>query len=244
MSDFSVVVPVFNSEQFIESVCNELYDTFNILKESFELIFVDDGSSDQTVSTISELRKKHANIRLVRLKKNYGQYSATVCGMHFATCDYVITIDVDGCPPPKSIITLLNQKNISDALLYAEPISEQRSPFRKIGSLIFNAVVRASVDASADLSKHSGSSLRLVKKELAFQTLGRLSHPLLLDITLMKLAKGKINFIPIAYDMSGATSSHSAMKLICQGFKLITAIIFGRISSNTFNHSSLVKESY
>ena len=242
MPDFSVVIPVFNSEKFIEPVYGELSNAFIALNKSFEIIFVDDGSTDSSVSKIMALKQKNIPIKLVRLKKNYGQYVATACGLYTATGNHIITADADMSPPPSSVSSLIEQKITTAELIYAEPPLLRRNFFRKCGTRIFDTIIRASVK-TADLSNHSGSSLRVIKRELAEKTLRSLSHPLLLDITLMNLAKDKVGFVQINFEPAHSDSSYSNIKLIRQGIGLIFAILINRmIHREAMNPSSFIRE--
>lgn len=242
MPDFSVVIPVFNSEKFIEPVYGELNSTFIALNKSFEIIFVDDGSTDSSVAKILALKQKNSPIKLVRLKKNYGQYVATACGLYTATGNHIITADADVASPPGSVLSLLKQSSTTAELIYAEPPFLQRSLFRKCGTMIFDTIIRASVK-TADLSNHSGSSLRVIKRELAEKTLRNLPHPLLLDISLMNLAKDKVRFVQINFEPAHSDSSYSNIKLIMQGIGLIFAILINRmIHRNAMNPSSFIRE--
>lgn len=109
VKNISIVVPIFNEEESIEilvqtivSVCDE----HNIL---FELILVDDGSTDRSWQKISTLCHRNKKIRGIRFRKNYGQTSAMVAGFNHASGDIIVTMDGDLQNDPKDIVTLLDK---------------------------------------------------------------------------------------------------------------------------------------
>ena len=96
MYDFSVVIPVFNSEFALEQLFQDLTTVFTSLQKKAQYIFVDDGSSDKSWEELKKLKEQGSeNVIIVRLSKNYGQSNATFCGLELAEGEYVITIDDD-----------------------------------------------------------------------------------------------------------------------------------------------------
>ena len=94
MPTVSVIVPVYNTSEFLERCCSSLKaQTF----EDWEAIFVDDGSRDSTWECLRTLHARHPEVRALRLSHNSGQQAATLAGME--TCvdeaDAVISMDVD-----------------------------------------------------------------------------------------------------------------------------------------------------
>ena len=101
----SVVIPVHNEaegiEHFISKLLLPVIETIN--KYSFEVIFIDDGSSDDTLNILHRLVKKRNNLKIIAFSKNFGKEAALSAGYHYATGDAVISIDSDGQQPPKLI---------------------------------------------------------------------------------------------------------------------------------------------
>lgn len=228
MTDFSVVIPVFNSERDIERTFNEVSSTLRSIMKSCEVIFVDDGSSDGSVETILNLQKHNAGVRLVRLRKNYGQYTATICGVARASGRHIITLDADGAPSV-SVIALLAENMRQCSLQYAQPVESGREEFRKWGSRLFDGLVRRAAGNPAVLPCYSGSSLRMMSAELAQRAIACLRHPLMLDIVLMNLAKDNIRFVRVAVDRSFHASSYSNIRLVLLGIQLLYAIMIQRM---------------
>ena len=228
MPEFSVVIPVYRSQKFIQQLTNELLALFQKLNKSFEIIFVDDASPDNSFFEIAEVRKEFPSIiHVLRLKKNYGQYTATVCGLIKATGDFIITMDAD--MNADQIEKVMVDLHPDDELVYGEIKGGSRNIFRKAGSFLFNTIIKISTSHSFDSSDNVGSSLRVMKKTLAEKIFNKLQYPLMLDIILIGSAK-KIKFTPVtAADQD--LSSYSGLALANQGIQTLLAILSSKLFS-------------
>ena len=101
----SVVVPVCNEEKGIKSFLDDrlLKALNNIDKYEFELVLVNDGSKDGTLSILQEYADSHKNVKVVSLIRNFGKEMALTAGLRYATGDAALTIDSDGQQPPEKI---------------------------------------------------------------------------------------------------------------------------------------------
>jgi putative glycosyltransferase len=97
----SVVSTLYNSEKNIEEFLNRIIVQASTISEKYEIILVDDGSSDETLSLTRSLLQKHKNIRLFELSKNFGHHRAMMTGLMKATGDYIFLIDSDLDEPPE-----------------------------------------------------------------------------------------------------------------------------------------------
>jgi dolichol-phosphate mannosyltransferase len=119
--DFSVVVPVKNEAENIAALVGEIRAALDDLVE-YEIIYVDDGSSDATVATILRLTGETPQVRLLRHLKNYGQSAAIRTGVRAARAAWVATLDGDGQNDPADIPAmwgLARQASTSQPLLIA-----------------------------------------------------------------------------------------------------------------------------
>jgi len=105
---YSVVIPLKNEAGNIVGLVQELEPVMDALNSSWELICIDDGSTDNTRSILSDLAAHNTRIRTIFFKKNYGQSSAFDAGFKAATGQYVITLDGDGQNDPKDIPLLID----------------------------------------------------------------------------------------------------------------------------------------
>jgi len=109
LPEYSVVVPVYNSEASLDELCSRIHEVFVTLKENYEIILVDDSSTDNSWLVMKALRKRNRNIKIIQLMKNFGQHNALICGLHHVSGRYVITMDDDLQNPPEEIPKLIHE---------------------------------------------------------------------------------------------------------------------------------------
>ena len=106
--DISVVIPLLNEEESLQ----ELYDWIAKVMQSnqflYEVVFIDDGSTDKSWDIIQELSKKHNEVKAIRFQRNYGKSQALDAGFHVASGNVVITMDADLQDNPEEIPELYN----------------------------------------------------------------------------------------------------------------------------------------
>lgn len=103
MSLLSVVVPCFNEEESIDDFYLELMKNQTYFQEKevdMEILFIDDGSKDNTIGKIKELKQKDDRIRMISFSRNFGKEAAMYAGLEKAKGDYVVIMDVDLQDPP------------------------------------------------------------------------------------------------------------------------------------------------
>lgn len=105
MNLLSIVVPCFNEDESVEIFLGEIQKT---LKDyNFEVIYVNDGSSDNTLKYIKELASKNSNVKYISFSRNFGKESAIFAGLKYASGDYICLMDADLQHPPKLIPEML-----------------------------------------------------------------------------------------------------------------------------------------
>ena len=104
----SVVVPCFNEQEAVPIFYNEVKKVLVTLKAEYEIIFIDDGSSDQTLEEVKELSEKDKCVHYVSLSRNFGKEAAMYAGLKKAAGDYVVIMDVDLQDPPSLISEMLS----------------------------------------------------------------------------------------------------------------------------------------
>lgn len=135
--EYSVVVPVYNSENTLKELCARIEQTFYKIGATYEIILVNDYSTDGSWRVISELKNTYKGSLLgIHLRKNFGQHKAILCGFQFSRGEYVITIDDDLQFLPEDIELLIQKaKGTSADLVYGTYRDErQHSAVRKFGS--------------------------------------------------------------------------------------------------------------
>lgn len=160
--EFSIVVPVFNSEASLEELFNRLTEVMNGTGKVYEMIFVDDGSRDRSWEIMKTIKEANPQtFTAIRLGKNFGQHSATFCGFNFAKGNYIITIDDDLQCPPEEIPKLIQAMKEKDAeLVYGIYEKKKHSFTRNLGSKYFKKL------SHLFGRPKDGSSFRLISKNI------------------------------------------------------------------------------
>src|SRR5213596_2010356 len=136
----SVVIPVHDEERSVALLYDELRSALEPLDTTWEAIFVDDGSTDGTFAALTRLHNGADNVRVVRLRRNFGKAAALVAGFDQARGETVVTIDGDLQDDPSEIPRLLAKLDEGFDLVSGWK-AQRRDPLRRrIVSRIFNAV--------------------------------------------------------------------------------------------------------
>jgi glycosyltransferase involved in cell wall biosynthesis len=105
----SVVVPVYNEEESLEVLHQNLTEALAGMDRTYELLFVDDGSTDSSFSVLKQLQSEDGHVRVIRLRRNYGQTAGFSAGFDRARGEVVVTIDADLQNDPADIPRLLTE---------------------------------------------------------------------------------------------------------------------------------------
>jgi glycosyltransferase involved in cell wall biosynthesis len=137
----SIVIPVFNEESSLPLLYEELIKILKSLADDYELIFVDDGSTDQSSRLIEIFHRNNPRIKLIQFRRNFGKSAALLAGFREAEGDIIITLDSDLQDDPKEIPRFLEAIKQGYDLVSGWKQKRQDSLARKIPSRIFNWVV-------------------------------------------------------------------------------------------------------
>jgi dolichol-phosphate mannosyltransferase/undecaprenyl-phosphate 4-deoxy-4-formamido-L-arabinose transferase len=139
---YSVVVPVYNSEQSLPLLHKRLVETMERLGKDFEIVFVDDCSRDNSWQVLQTLTRQDKRLCALQLMRNYGQASATLCGLRQSRGHFVITIDDDLQNPPEEIPILVEalEKNPDLDVIIAAPFKKNHALWRNLGSKLVNLI--------------------------------------------------------------------------------------------------------
>jgi glycosyltransferase involved in cell wall biosynthesis len=136
----SVVVPLHNEERSIALLYEELQASLDPLGEDWEAVFVDDGSTDGSLSALTRLHAREDNVRVVRLRRNFGKAAALAAGFAQAAGDRVVTIDGDLQDDPSEIPRLLAKLEEGFDLVSGWKARRRDPLSRRIPSKLFNRV--------------------------------------------------------------------------------------------------------
>jgi dolichol-phosphate mannosyltransferase len=136
----SILLPVFNEEANIEPVYFAINKVFKNLPEiEFEVIFVDDGSTDNTLAVLEQLSNKNNNVFFLSFSRNFGKDNALMAGLKYSTGDALITMDADLQHPPEMIPQLIAawKEGYEVVYTYRENKNEHADLFNQISSKLF-----------------------------------------------------------------------------------------------------------
>lgn len=137
----SVVVPVYNSADTLDALAVRLSKVLPTFLNIFEVILVNDGSSDQSWKIITQLGEQYPWLRGINLMRNYGQHNATLCGVRSARYDIVVTMDDDLQHPPEEIPLLLQKLSEGFDVVYGVPQKRPHSWWRNWFSVVTKRVL-------------------------------------------------------------------------------------------------------
>jgi dolichol-phosphate mannosyltransferase len=134
--EISVVTAVFNEQECIEELVKRLSSTLSALTDSYEIIIVDDGSTDTSWEIISRLQSQYSNLRALKFSRNFGHHIALTAGLDLAKGSAVIVMDSDLQDAPEDIPKLLQGLKSSDIVL-ARRKSRQHGMLKQVLSKTF-----------------------------------------------------------------------------------------------------------
>jgi glycosyltransferase involved in cell wall biosynthesis len=139
---FSIVVPVRNESESIRELVAAIQTVFRGLDHSYELIFVDDGSTDGTLDTLKDVQRAQPRTRVVSFRVNAGKSMALACGFQMASGDFVLTLDADLQDDPADLPAMYAFLKREDVDLVSGWRKKRRdSALKVISSKVFNLVV-------------------------------------------------------------------------------------------------------
>jgi len=159
--DISIVAPVYNEEENLPILVSQLVDVLNPLGKSYEMIFVDDASTDGSRSILKEMIPRVPQIRILGFKKNCGETAAGAAGLKAARGDVVITIDADLQNDPKDIPMLLGYLGDYD-MVTGWRQKRDDSWVKRVTSKIANRIRNT---LSGETIRDSGCTYRAYKRE-------------------------------------------------------------------------------
>jgi len=139
----SVVIPVFNEELVLHEFYPRLKKEAENWGKSYELLFVDDGSTDNSFELICKWKKVDSNIRVIKFTRNFGQQAAVLAGFRQSRGDIVVQIDSDLQNPPEEIKRLLGAFTDEVDLLLTIPRKRRDSALRILGSKVLHSLAQA-----------------------------------------------------------------------------------------------------
>lgn len=186
----SVILPVYNEELNIERTLRELREVLQKAKLEFEIIPVDDGSTDCTVQIIKKCAEEGNFIKGIFLAKNCGEALALDAGFRHASGDFIVTMDADGQDDPKDILRLMEKINQGyDFVSGWRRNRKDNFLYRRVPSKVANFLIRKFLAVS---SQDMGCSLKIYRRKVIDQIF---------------LYGGMHRFLPVFVERSGSRTA-------------------------------------
>ena len=182
--DISIVIPLYNEADNIEPLGHSILHAME--EQNYEVIFVNDGSTDRSTENLNEWCAKHANFRTIHFKRNAGQTAAMDAGFKSAMGKYIVSMDADMQNDPADILKLLEKLNSYDMVCGWR--QKRNDPWiKRISSIVANSIRNK---LSQENIKDTGCSLKAYRRQCFNQ---------------IKLYNGMHRFLPTLFKMEGFT---------------------------------------
>jgi polyisoprenyl-phosphate glycosyltransferase len=181
LPQISVVIPLYNEEENVEQLFRELLPVLTLTNRPWEVLFVDDGSRDQSFQMVKELHIRDNRISGISLSRNFGHQVALTAGLQHARGEMVITMDADLQHPPKEIPRLIEQYNLGFDIVNTRRIDTgEIGYFKKTSSRLFYRMINRISEVPIT---ESSSDFRLMSRKaldsfLQFTERGRFTRGL------------------------------------------------------------------
>jgi putative glycosyltransferase len=140
----SIVTTLYNSAPYINEFYNRIIASTKKITDDYEVIFVNDGSSDNSLQIAITLFHKKKNIKIIDLSRNFGQHKAIMTGLGYASGDYIFLVDIDLEEPPELLNLFWERMSDSDTpdVVYGVQESRKGEWFEKISGNLFYYMIK------------------------------------------------------------------------------------------------------
>ncbi len=216
---YSIVIPVYNSAEIVGETVDQVVRTFTEAGLEFQLVLVNDGSSDGSWDIIAERARTTPRVVALDLMKNYGQHYANLAGLREAEGDWVITMDDDLQNPPDQALVLIDKALEGHEVVFGRFEQKQAAGHRRIGSKLIGLLNRRVFGQPHDLVV---SNFRILRRDVVDRILAsRTSYPYITGQALM--FSGQRANATVRHDPRPAgRSTYSLVKIL----RLVFTILF------------------
>ncbi len=218
----SVVIPVFNEEATLDELIKRCLESCEKTNRPFEIIFVDDGSSDSSADMLNKASETHpGKIVSCFLNRNYGQHSAIMAGFSVCQGDLVITLDADLQNPPEEIPRIVAEADKGADVIGTRRMNRQDTLFRRVASFVVN---KAAQKATGVKMHDYGCMLRGYKKHIVDAMLQCEERSTFIPVLGNSFARHTVEIDVGHHERVAGDSKYSLWKLINLQFNLLTCM--------------------
>jgi len=215
----SVLVPVLNEEESLPELNTRLHDALAGLQKPYEIIYINDGSTDRTEVLLEEFHRADSRVKVIEFNRNYGQHMALFAGFDFAKGEIVVTIDADLQNPPEEIPRLVAKAEEGYEVVATYRKDRKDSLFRTLPSYIVNRITAKLVGVRL---KDYGCMLRAYRRNIVDYMNMCPESSSFIPALANTFAK-KITEIEVGHaERKKGTSKYSPFKLFRLNFDLMT----------------------
>lgn len=163
--DVSIVIPFLNESPNLKPLCDEIKSAMDTIDKDYEVLFIDDGSTDDGCDVLAACRETMPQVKVVSFRRNFGQTAAMVAGLDYASGDIVITLDADRQNDPADIPAMIAKIDEGYDMVCGWRFDRQDTYLsRKLPSMLANRLI----SKITDVRLHDyGCTLKAMRKELA-----------------------------------------------------------------------------
>jgi len=228
----SVIVPVYNSASSVATVVGRVSAVLEIYCESFELILVNDGSTDSSWHAVERAVLGSNHVLGVNLARNSGQHAALLCGIRLAKFPVCVTLDDDLQFQPEDIPVLVDRLSESVDLVYGCPRKQKQDLWRKAGSQTIRSILKMLV--GGNLALHA-SPFRAFKTRIREAFKDAACDATLIDVL---ISWGTTRYAAVTVEhveRSVGRSTYSFSKLVFTALNMVTGFTTIPLRIATFN---------
>ena len=139
----SLVIPIFNEEKLIDELVNRTVSAVESFSSDYEVIFVDDGSTDNSLNSLLSWQKKNRSLKILSLSKNFGHQAAYTAGLEFTRGQYVAMMDGDLQDPPEILIEMYRKITLDGYdIVSGKKIGRKGKPQRNLYAFLFHLLFK------------------------------------------------------------------------------------------------------
>ncbi len=217
--NLSVVIPVYNSENSLPELVDQLQAILPTIGDTYEIILVNDGSRDRSWQVIQDLQQTRTEVVGINLMRNYGQHNALLCGVRAARYEIVITMDDDLQHPPAEIPRLLVELDKGFDVVYGTPKKQAHGLWRNLASWFTRLALQTAMSI-----KHARqvSAFRVFRTQVR-EAFSRYQSPFVILDVLLTWGTTKFSSIPVEHSpRQVGKSNYTFRKLISHAVNMVT----------------------
>lgn len=220
--DLSIVIPVFNEAGNLPNLYRRLNSVLPVVGRDYEIIFVDDGSSDGSFEILKDLVQKDSKVKVVKLIKNFGQHSAILAGFEKCKAEVVVTLDADLQNPPEEIPKLIKKMEESYDVVAGWRKERKDSLSRRLYSFLFSFLISCLLQKKL---KDYGCMLRAYRRPIVEAILKAKERTLFIPVLACQLGAKTVEVEVAHQKREAGQSKYDLLSLLKLNLKVLATFL-------------------